>query len=305
MRRIETARGAIDKRRRPPPAQAMASRFPHASLPERASDCFHVRADGMKITTWNVNGLRARLTHVVDFLREHAPDILCLQETKVADDLFPRELLEDEGYEVTWFGQKGYNGVAILSSAAQTDLVRGLPDEPQDAERRVLGATINGWRVLDLYVPNGQDVGTDKYAYKLRWFEQLLAMVRSRYRADERLVVVGDFNVALDDRDVHDPAWWHERILCSTPERAAMRKLLATGLCDALRQFDARGGIYTWWHYRAGSAQKDDGLRIDYVLCSASAQALCREVVVHKELRQHKSPSDHVPVTAVFADGAS
>jgi exodeoxyribonuclease III len=259
-------------------------------------------AERMKITTWNVNGLRARLTHVVDFLREHGPDVLCLQETKVTDDQFPREVLEDEGYEVSWFGQKGYNGMAILSSHPQIDLVRGLPDDPSDDERRVLGATIAGWRVLDLYVPNGQDVGTDKYAYKLRWFERLCTFVQQRYRRDERLVVVGDFNVALEDRDVHDPIWWHERILCSTPERAAMRKLLALGLGDALRWFEPRGGIYTWWHYRAGAAFKDDGLRIDYVLGSPSAQALCREVVVHKDIRQHKSPSDHVPVTAIFAD---
>jgi exodeoxyribonuclease III len=258
----------------------------------------------MKITTWNVNGLRARLTHVVDFLREHGPDVLCLQETKVSDDQFPREVLEDEGYEISWMGEKGYNGVAILSSSAQSEPIRGLLAEPPDAERRVLGATIGQWRVLNLYVPNGQDVGTDKYAFKLRWLQQLRALLAARYQPTQRLVIVGDFNITTDDRDVHDPTWWHERILCSTPERAALRELLAFGLHDLLRQFDARGGIYTWWHYRAGAAFKDDGLRIDYLFGTASALLLCREVVVHKEIRQHKSPSDHVPVTAVFADEA-
>jgi exodeoxyribonuclease III len=276
-----------------------------AALPPEPRRRFHGRATnaiGMKITTWNVNGIRARLTHVIDFLRLHGPDVLCLQETKVTDDQFPREALEDEGYEVSWYGQKGYNGMAILSSQPQTEPIRGLPGEPADADRRVLGATIGDYRVLDLYVPNGQDVGTDKYRYKLDWFQRLQELLRTRYRPDDRLVVVGDFNVAVDDRDVHDPVWWHERILCSTPERAAMRGLFALGLQDTLRLHTADGGIYTWWHYRAGAAFKDDGLRIDYVLASAPAAARCSEVIVHKEVRQQKSPSDHVPVTAVFAD---
>ena len=259
---------------------------------------------GMKITTWNVNGIRARLTHVVDFLREHAPDVLCLQETKVEDSLFPREVLEDEGYEISWSGQKGYNGMAILSSLPQLELVRGLPGDSPDAERRVLGATVNGWRVLDLYVPNGQDIGTDKYRFKLDWFARLRTFLHAHYTPSDKVVVVGDFNVALDDRDVHDPQWWQGRILCTDQERQAMRDVLAFGLQDALRLHRQDGGIYTWWHYRAGAAFKDDGLRIDYVLCSAAAAARCREVIVHKDVRMAKSPSDHVPVTAVFEDGA-
>lgn len=256
----------------------------------------------MKITTWNVNGIRARLTHVVDFLREQQPDVLCLQETKVEDSLFPREVLEDEGYEVSWFGQKGYNGVAILSASAQTEPIRGLPGDAPDAERRVLGATVAGYRVLDLYVPNGQDVDTDKYHYKLDWLRRLRALLDGRYRAEEKVVVVGDFNITVDDRDVHDPVWWHERILCTTREREALRNVLAFGLHDALRQHHQEGGIYTWWHYRAGAAFKDDGLRIDHVFCSAAAAARCTDVIVHKDVRLAKTPSDHVPVTAVFAD---
>jgi exodeoxyribonuclease-3 len=260
------------------------------------------RSPGMKITTWNVNSLRARLTHVLDFVREHRPDVLCLQETKVTDDQFPREVLEDEGYDLTFFGQKAYNGVAILATTALTDVQKGLPDDPPDADRRVLAANAGPWRVLNLYVPNGQDVGTDKYRFKLDWFRRLRTFLDQHYAAGDRLVVVGDFNVALDDRDVHDPAWWHERILCSTPERQAMRSVLAFGLVDGLRLHHQEAGIYTWWHYRAGAAFKDDGLRIDYVLCSATAAARCTDVIVHKDVRLQKTPSDHVPVTAVFAD---
>lgn len=257
----------------------------------------------MKITTWNVNGLRARLTHVLDFLREHRPDVLCLQETKVPDELFPRAMLEDEGYDVAWFGQKGYNGVAILAADALSDVHKGLPDDEPDAERRVLAATVGGVAVLDLYVPNGQEVGTDKYRFKLDWFRRLRMFLDRAYAADQPLVVVGDFNVALEDRDVHDPQWWHERILCSTPERQAMRNVLAFGLDDVLRRHHQQGGIYTWWHYRAGAAFVDDGLRIDYVLTTAALTARCTGVVVHKDERRRQSPSDHVPVTAVFADG--
>ena len=259
----------------------------------------------MKITTWNVNSLRARLTHVVDFLREHRPDVLCLQETKVTDDLFPRAALEDEGYDVTFTGQKSYNGVAILSATTLTEVQAGFPDDAPDADKRVLAAKAGEWHVLNLYVPNGQDVGTDKYRFKLDWFRRLRAFLDQRWAATDRLVVVGDFNVTLDDRDVHDPAWWKDRILCSVPERQAMRNVMAFGLTDNFRQHHAEGGIYTWWHYRAGAAFVDDGMRIDYVLTTPSAATLCRDVIVHKEVRLQKQPSDHVPVTAVFAEAGS
>jgi exodeoxyribonuclease-3 len=260
--------------------------------------------DGMRITTWNVNGLRARLLHVIDFLRQHRPEVVCLQETKVADGEFPRAMLEDEGYDVACFGQKGYNGVAILSEHTLDGVFRGLPGDPPDAERRVIGADAAGFRILNLYVPNGQEVGTDKYREKLEWLRRLRAFLDARYSAGEHVVLVGDFNVTLDDRDVHDPAWWHERILCSTPERQAMRNVMAFGLDDTLRKHRQDAGIYTWWHYTAGAAFKDDGLRIDYVLTSAPATRRCTEVIVHKEQRTRKSPSDHVPVTAVFAEAS-
>lgn len=258
----------------------------------------------MKITTWNVNGIRARLTHVLDFLREHEPDVLCLQETKVEDALFPLEVLEDEGYEVTFDGQKGYNGTAILAAHELEDVQKGMPDDEPDADKRVLAASVNGFRVLDLYVVNGQEVGSDKYYYKLDWLRRLRTYLDREFSAADDVVVVGDFNVALEDRDVHDPEWWRGKILCSDAERAAMRNVMAFGLEDSLRQHHEQAGIYTWWHYTGGAAIKDDGLRIDYVLSSESAAARCTDVIVHKEERQKESPSDHVPVTAVYADRA-
>ena len=180
-----------------------------------------MKTSGMKLTTWNVNGLRARLVHVVDFLREHEPDFLCLQETKVVDDDFPKGPLEDEGYEVVHFGQKSYNGVAILSRHPLDSIVTNLPDDPPDAERRGFALRAGDLVLLDLYVPNGQQVGTERYEYKLDWFRRLRAFLDARWSASDQIALVGDFNVALEDDDVHDPAAWKDRILCSKPERAA------------------------------------------------------------------------------------
>jgi exodeoxyribonuclease-3 len=254
----------------------------------------------MKLSTWNVNGIRARLQHVLDFLREEQPDVLCLQETKVQDDAFPREPLEDEGYNVEVFGQKSYNGVAILSRQPIEDVVRGLPGDPPDGERRVIGCTIGDLMVLDLYCPNGQEVGAEKYRYKLDWFARLRAFLDERYSTDEKLALVGDFNVTFDDRDVHDPDAWRERILCSTPERQALQALVDFGLEDLLRNFHQQAGIYTWWDYRAGNLSRNDGLRIDHLLATGKLARCCREVIVHKDVREKKTASDHAPVSAVF-----
>lgn len=259
----------------------------------------------MKITSWNVNGIRARLTHIIDFLREHEPDVLCLQETKVIDDLFPRDLIEDEGYDVIFTGQKGYNGVAILAAHKIEDVVMGMPDDPPDADKRVIAATVNGFRVLNLYVVNGQEVGAEKYTYKLDWLRRLRTYLDTDFRASDDIAVVGDFNITRDDRDVHDPAWWKDRILCSDKERDAMRNIMAFGLEDSFRQHHEGAGLYTWWHYTGGSLEKDEGLRIDYVLSSSSASKRCTDVIVHKEERHKKTPSDHAPVTAIYADTTS
>jgi exodeoxyribonuclease-3 len=254
----------------------------------------------MKITTWNVNGLRARLTHVVDFLREHRPDVLCLQETKVQDAQFPREIIEDEGYNVEPWGQKSYNGVALLARHRIEDVFRGLPGDPGDGERRVIGGVVGEFMVLNLYCPNGQEVGSVRYREKLEWFGRLRGLLDARYSTEEKVAVVGDFNVAPDDRDVHDPEAWRERILCSTPERQALREVMAFGLDDVLRKHHEQGGIYTWWHYRAGAAFKDQGLRIDLVLTTPPATEACTGVTVHKDLRVQRGASDHCPVTAEF-----
>lgn len=255
----------------------------------------------MRITTWNVNGVRARLTHVIDFLREHSPDVLCLQETKVADEKFPREPLEDEGYNVVTWGQKSYNGVAILARHPMEDAARGMPDDPPDAERRVLGCIVGDTMVLNLYVPNGQSVGSERYRYKLAWLGRLRAMLDARYPKGEKVAVVGDFNITFDDRDVYDPEALRETIHCSTPEREALRHVMDHGLEDALRKHHEEAGIYTWWHYRRGAAFKDQGLRIDHVLLSAPAVEICTGVVVHAEERRKQGASDHVPVTAVLS----
>ena len=257
----------------------------------------------MKITTWNVNGIRARLTHIVDFLRDHEPDVLCLQETKVVDELFPCDVIEDEGYNVTFSGQKGYNGVAILAAHTIEDVVMGMPDDPPDAEKRVIAATINGFRVLNLYVVNGQEIDSVKYDFKLDWIRRLRTYLDTSFAAGDDIVVVGDFNITRDDRDIYDPDWWRDRILCSAKERDAMRNVMAFGLDDSFRQHHDEAGIYTWWNYTGGAAAKDDGLRIDYVLSSKSAASRCTDVIVHKEERSKKSPSDHAPVTAIYLDG--
>jgi exodeoxyribonuclease-3 len=178
--------------------------------------------------------------------------------------------------------------------------VRGLPDDPPDAERRVLGCIAGDVMVLNLYVPNGQEVGSERYRDKLEWFRRLRKFLDARYSTSEKVALAGDFNVALEDRDVHDPAAWHESILCSSPERAALRQVLAFGLDDLLRAKRPEPGIYTWWDYRAGARFKDEGLRIDYLLTTPPLTRLCTDVVVHKEVRQQKAPSDHAPVTGVF-----
>ena len=256
----------------------------------------------MKITTWNVNGIRARLGNVIDFLREEKPDVLALQETKCIDEQFPREPLEDEGYNIECYGQKSYNGVAILSRHRVEDVVRGLPGDTPGTECRALGCVVDGFMVLYLYVPNGESVGSEKYRYKLDWLRRLREHLDERYAAGEKVVLLGDFNVALEDIDVHDPVRWHEKILCSTAERHALRKVMDFGISDLLRRFHAEGGIYTWWDYRTGAANRNDGLRIDHVFGSEPAAAACSDVVVHADMRKRKTPSDHVPVSAIFHD---
>ena len=253
----------------------------------------------MKIASWNVNSLKVRLPHVLDWLDASQADILCLQETKTTDENFPASEIEAAGYHVVFSGQKTYNGVAIISRQAATDVVTDVPglDDPQ---RRILGATINGVRVLDLYVVNGQEVGSEKYAHKLHWLDKVTDYISKQLQQHERFVVLGDFNIAPDDRDVYDPEAWHERILCSTPEREALQKILALGLTDTFRLFDQEEASYSWWDYRAAGFRRNRGLRIDLVLASKALADNCRASGIDKEPRRLERPSDHTPVMAEF-----
>jgi exodeoxyribonuclease-3 len=253
----------------------------------------------MKIATWNVNSLKVRLPHVLDWLATSPVDILCLQETKTTDENFPVDEISAAGYQVVYSGQKTYNGVAILSKEAATDIITDIPglDDPQ---RRILCATISGVRVLDLYVVNGQEVGSEKYAHKLRWLEHVAEFINVQLQQYKHFVVVGDFNIAPEDRDVYDPEVWHERILCSTPERQALQKIIDLGLADTFRLFDQPENSYSWWDYRAAAFRRNMGLRIDLILASRSLTGHCSACVIDKEPRRLERPSDHAPVVAEF-----
>ena len=254
----------------------------------------------MKIATWNVNSLRVRLPQVLQWLAAVQPDVLAIQETKTVDEQFPLAALQDAGYTAVFAGQKTYNGVAILSRLPACEIVTDLPglDDPQ---RRVLGATIGNIRVLNLYVPNGQAVGSDKYAYKLAWLDRLAVFLETELARYPRFVMLGDFNIAPDDRDVHDPAAWAGQVLCSEPERTAFRRLLDLGLQDTFRQFSQEDRTFSWWDYRAAAFRRNLGLRIDHILASPALAAACTACRVDKAPRSWDRPSDHAPVVAEFA----
>jgi exodeoxyribonuclease-3 len=252
-----------------------------------------------KIATWNVNSLKVRLGHVLDWLAAEKPDVLALQETKTVDENFPVEQIEAAGYHATFAGQKTYNGVATLSLAPSEEIVTDLPGL-EDPQRRVLASTVDGVRVLDVYVPNGAEVGSDKYAYKLDWLEKLRDYVAAELSRHPRLVVLGDFNIAPEDRDVHDPEAWRGKILCSDPERAALDALLDVGLSDLFRLFDQEERLFSWWDYRMLGFRRNHGLRIDLILGSKSLAGACTSCRIDKEPRRLERPSDHTPVVAEF-----
>ena len=254
----------------------------------------------MKIATWNVNSLRVRLPHVLDWLDEHAPDALALQETKLSDVQFPAEALAEVGYRVAFAGQKTYNGVALLAREQPADVLTDVP-ALDDPARRILAGTVAGVRIVNLYVVNGQEVGSEKYAHKLHWLARVTEFVHAQAKEHDRLVVVGDFNIAPDDRDVHDPEAWRERILCSTPEREALAELLRAGLEDTFRLFEQPPDSYSWWDYRAAGFRRNLGLRIDLVLASASMARACTGCIIDRGPRALERPSDHAPVLAEFA----
>lgn len=254
----------------------------------------------MKIATWNVNSLRVRLPHVLQWLAAVQPDVLAIQETKTVDEQFPLAELQAAGYSAVFAGQKTYNGVAILNKSPATEVVTDIPglDDPQ---RRILAATIDGVRVVNLYVVNGSEVGSDKYAYKLAWLAKVTAWLQQQAALYPKLVVLGDFNIAPEDRDVHDPVAWGDGILCSPAERAALQAMQALGLSDTFRQFAQPEKSFSWWDYRAAGFRRNHGLRIDLILASQLLAAACLSCVIDREPRTWEKPSDHTPVIAEFA----
>lgn len=251
----------------------------------------------MKIATWNVNSLKVRLPHVLDWLAAQRPDILCLQETKLEDKAFPFADIEAAGYRAIHHGQKTYNGVAILARSEMRDVVRNIPDF-EDAQARVIAATVDDLRIVCAYIPNGQTVGSDKYEYKLKWLRALKAWLKEELDRHPRLALLGDYNIAPEDRDVHDPKAWQGQVLCSEPERDAFRALTELGLKDAFRLFEQPEKVFSWWDYRMLALQKNMGLRIDHILLSPALTAGCTACGVDKAPRKLERPSDHAPVIA-------
>jgi exodeoxyribonuclease-3 len=249
----------------------------------------------MKVATWNVNSLRVRLPHLVDWLGVNAPDVMCLQETKCEDATFPADELRAAGYTSVHLGQRAYNGVAILSRAGGTAVSHGIPGFT-DEQSRVIAMDVDGARIVSVYVPNGQSVGSDKYEYKLRWLEALAGWLAQELVAHPRLAVLGDFNIAPEDRDVYDPAAWAGQVLASEPERSALRRLFALGFTDSFRLFEQPDRSYTWWDYRMNAFRRKRGLRIDHALLSPGLAKDCRSCTIDIEPRRLERPSDHAPV---------
>jgi len=256
----------------------------------------------MKIASWNVNSLKVRLPHLRDWLASALPDVVALQETKTEDAKFPADEIAALGYQCVFSGQKTYNGVALLARETPRDIVTDIPglDDPQ---RRILLGTVGNVRVANLYVVNGQEVGSEKYQYKLRWLAKVREFLAAEMQKHPNLVVLGDFNIAPDDRDVHDPAAWHEQILCSTPERSALKSILDVGLHDSFRLFEPNGGHFSWWDYRQGAFRRNLGLRIDLILASEALRARCRASTIDRTPRTWERASDHTPVLLELTDG--
>jgi exodeoxyribonuclease-3 len=254
----------------------------------------------MKIATWNVNSITARLPLVTKWLENTKPDVLCLQELKCVDEKFPAEQFAELGYHSAVYGQRTYNGVAILSLKESTDIQRGFPDDQEGAHARLLAATVNGVRIVNVYVPNGQFVGSDKYRFKLEWMQRLRRFFDDSYETSERVLLCGDFNVAPEERDVHDPAQWEGHVLFSKRERAALEKIKEWGFNDAFRLHTEEGGHYSWWDYRQNGFRRNAGLRIDHVWVSEPLAKICGESWIDKEPRSWERPSDHTPVVASF-----
>lgn len=254
----------------------------------------------MRIATFNINGIKARLPRVLEWLGEAQPDVACLQEIKSQDDPFPRLEFEDMGYHVETHGQKGFNGVALLSKTPMEDVRRGLPGDDEDVQARYIEAKINGFRVGGLYLPNGNPTPGPKYDYKLAWMDRLIAHAKTLLLNEEPLILAGDYNVCPEAVDVYDPKGWADDALYRLETREKFRELLWLGFTDALRVKQPEGQAYTFWDYQAGAWNKDNGVRIDHLLLSAQAADLLKDVVIDRKVRGREKASDHVPVYCDF-----
>jgi exodeoxyribonuclease-3 len=249
----------------------------------------------MRLATWNVNSLKVRLPQVLDWLAANPVDVLCLQETKQPDSDFPRAELLAAGYHSLFSGQKTYNGVAILSRMPGNDEQHGIPDLGDD-QKRVIAATYGDIRVIDVYIPNGQSIDSDKYQYKLKWLTALHDWLKQELVPYPKLILLGDYNIAPEDRDVHDPKAWEGNVLVSEPEREKFRSLVQLGLNDSFRLFEQAEKSFTWWDYRMMGFRRNHGLRIDHILISEPLVAQCRSCLIDKAPRKLERPSDHTPV---------
>ena len=253
----------------------------------------------MKIATWNVNSLKVRIDHVTEWLASEAPDVLVLQEIKQVTEQFPVDTFAENNYRSLASGQKTYNGVAVISREEPVDPVTDFPGF-EDPQRRILAVTISGIRVINLYVPNGSSVGSEKYAYKLSWLEALNGFLQKELDNHEHVVVLGDFNIAPGDLDVYDPKKWGDAILCSPDERAALRAIQDLGFVDVFRKLAPDEKVFSWWDYRAAGFRRNAGLRIDLILASPGLAGTCSSSFIDREPRTWERPSDHTPVVAVF-----
>ncbi|MGH8508323.1 MAG: exodeoxyribonuclease III [Gammaproteobacteria bacterium] len=253
----------------------------------------------LKVATWNVNSVRIRTEQILPWLARERPDVLALQETKVPDAEFPADVFLAAGYHSLYAGQKSYNGVAILSRGPGTNLVTEVPGL-NDPQRRILVGVFDKITLVNVYVPNGSEVGSEKYAYKLEWLQQFTLYAASLLGGENDVIILGDFNIAPEDRDVYDPAAWEGNVLVSPQERDRLQRLSALGLTDVFRLFRQDAGFYSWWDYRAGSYRRNHGLRIDLILASGSLASRCIDCRIDKESRGQPKPSDHAPVIAEF-----
>ncbi len=254
----------------------------------------------MRIVSWNVNSIKAREERALKWVETHQPDVLCLQELKVVTEKFPFAAFEERGYRAVVHGQKTYNGVAIVTKATPEDVVSGIPGEGEEAQARVLSAVVEGLRVIDVYVPNGSTVGSEKWNYKLAWFERFFDYLKGAFDPNEPIVLCGDFNIAPDDDDVAKPEAWRNSVLCHPDARRFFEQLVDWGFEDTFRKHNPDGGVFSWWDYRQLAFPKGDGLRIDLVLATASVDETSMSAWIDRDERKGKQPSDHAPVVVDF-----